>query len=80
MVVLAYIGIGLIFIGGLGFLIAAFQTSIWWGLGCLLLYPVSIVYLLMHWSEAKNPFLLQLLGLGLVLLATVLGGKPSVYI
>ncbi|MEH6672710.1 hypothetical protein [Halopseudomonas sp.] len=74
MEILAYVGIGIIFIGGLGFLIAAFKESILWGIGCILLSPVSIVFLVLHWEEAKNPFLLQLVGIGLLLVSTVLGG------
>ena len=73
MEILAYVGIGIIVIGGLGFLIAAFKESILWGIGCILLSPVSIVFLVLHWEEAKNPFLLQLVGIGLLLVSTVLG-------
>jgi hypothetical protein len=74
MEILAYVGIGIIVIGGLGLLIAAFKESILWGIGCILLSPVSIVFLVLHWEEAKNPFLLQLVGIGLLLVSTVLGG------
>lgn len=55
-------------IGGIGTLIAAFSTSVWWGLGCLLLSPVSLVFLILHWDVAKNPFFLQVAGLVLMLL------------
>lgn len=57
------IGLAIFVIGGIGFLIAAFRTSILWGLGCLLIPPVAIVYLVLNWAEAKNPFFLQILGL-----------------
>lgn len=60
-------------IGGIGTLIAAFSTSVWWGLGCLLISPVSLVFLILHWDVAKNPFFLQVAGLVLMLL----GGWPS---
>ena len=53
-----YLGLAIILIGGLGFLIAAFKTSILWGLGCLLFYPISIVFLILYWQDAKNPFFL----------------------
>ncbi|WP_257229995.1 hypothetical protein [Acinetobacter sp. YH12251] len=53
-----YLGFAIILIGGLGFLIAAFKTSILWGLGCLLFYPISIVFLILYWQDAKNPFFL----------------------
>ncbi len=53
-----YLGLAIILIGGLGFLIAAFKTSILWGLGCLLFYPISLVFLILYWQDAKNPFFL----------------------
>lgn len=63
---LIYIGIAIIIIGGIGFLIAAFKNSILWGLGCLILSPISLVFLILHWQEAKNPFFLQLIGVAVV--------------
>ena len=60
-------------IGGIGTLIAAFSTGIRWGLGCLLISPVSLVFLILHWDVAKNPFFLQVVGL----VAMLLGGWPS---
>lgn len=65
-----YIGLIVTLIGGVGTLIAAFKTSVWWGLGCLLLSPVSLVFLVMHWKVAKNPFFLQLIGLVIVLIGS----------
>ncbi|PTD97705.1 hypothetical protein [Pseudothauera lacus] len=67
---LTILGVGVFFIGGLGILIAAFRTNIWWGLGCLLLAPLSLLFLVLHWDAAKNPFLLQLAGLALLLLGS----------
>ncbi|WP_321406152.1 hypothetical protein [Tolumonas auensis] len=68
MEVLFYIGIGIFIIGGIGTLIAAFKESLLWGLGCLLFTPISLVFLVLHWQKAKNPFFLQLAGLAVVLL------------
>ena len=69
---LNYLGLALIIIGGIGFLIASFRTSILWGIGCLLFYPISIVFLILHWDVAKNPFFLQLIGIGIVFLGVML--------
>jgi len=77
MEMLAYIGFGIAIIGGLGLLIAAFKESVMWGLGCLLFSPVSLIFLLLHWSEAKNPFFLQLAGVGLMFMAVYLGAEVS---
>ena len=78
MPLLAWIGFALLIVGGIGLLIAAFRVSILWGIGCLLLPIVQLVFLVAHWSEAKNPFLLQLLGLFIVFIAVVLFGDTHV--
>lgn len=67
MEILFYLGLFVFIIGGIGTLIAAFKTSIWWGLGCLLVAPVSLLFLVMNWGVAKNPFFLQLFGVGIML-------------
>lgn len=69
MQILAWIGIALIVIGGIGFLIAAFKESILWGLGCIIFPVIQLVFLVMHWREAKNPFLLQVVGIVAVIIA-----------
>ena len=63
---LTYFGLAVFVIGGIGTLIAAFKTSILWGLGCLLVAPVSLIFLILHWDMAKNPFFLQLAGFALI--------------
>ena len=70
MIAIAYLGIALLIIGGIGTLIAAFKTSILWGLGCLLIAPVSLIFLILHWDVAKNPFFLQLFGLALAFISS----------
>ncbi|MGE8683490.1 MAG: hypothetical protein ACN6OV_03225 [Acinetobacter sp.] len=66
-----YLGLAIIFLGALGFLIAAFKNSILWGIGCLLFYPISIVFLILYWQDAKNPFFLQLIGIFIVFLGAM---------
>ena len=68
-------------IGSIMFLIAAFRESVLWGLGCLIISPISLVFLIMHWQAAKKPFLISLLAIPLIVLAFVfglLGGDGSV--
>ena len=73
---LILVGLGLSLLGGLAFLIAAFRSSILWGLGVLFIAPLSIAFLILHWSEAKNSFFLQLWGCAFILLATIfMGGE-----
>ncbi|MEN3979426.1 hypothetical protein [Acinetobacter sp. CWB-B33] len=66
-----YLGFAVILIGSIGFLIAAFKNSILWGLGCLLFSPISIVFLILYWQDAKNPFFLQLIGILIVFLGSM---------
>ncbi len=76
MEVLAYLGVilGVIvfIIGAIGSLIAAFKTSLLWGLGCLFITPVSLIFLVLHWDVAKNPFFLQLIGIAIAFIASSL--------
>lgn len=37
-------------------LVKAFQTSIWWGLGYLLVPFVPFAFIAIHWESAKRPF------------------------
>ena len=60
--ILFFVGAIVAFIGGIWFLIAAFQESVLWGLGCLVLGPVSLIFLILHWDVAGKPFLVQLAG------------------
>lgn len=53
------------FVGGILFLIAAFRESILWGILCLCFSPVQIVFLIIHWQEAKKPFFIELLGIAI---------------
>lgn len=73
------IGIALIFIGGLialvyGFLllITAFRESILWGLGYLFIPFVSLIFVIVHWEEAKDPFLKGLLCIPFIVVGLVL--------
>ena len=69
MTALLILGGILSFVGGIWLLIAAFQTSVWWGLGSLLLPFVSLIFVIMHWQVAKKPFLISLVGAVLLLVA-----------
>ena len=54
-------------VSSISFLVGAFRVGLWWGLGCLFLAPVSLVFLVMHWQVAKRPFLVNLAGLAAAL-------------
>jgi len=62
-------GLLLMLVGGLFFLIAAFRTSILWGLAVMFLPVVPLIFLIVHWHRAKGPFFLQLWGILFVLVS-----------
>jgi hypothetical protein len=61
-------------IDGICLLIVAFQESIGWGLACLFLPSVSIVFAIMHWDDAKMPFLVSLGGGLAIFVGALLSG------
>ena len=75
---LMIVGFAIFIIGGIKFLIAAFRTSLIWGLGCLVIAPVQIIYLVVHWDSAKSPFLIQLLGGFVLFISAYLQGQINI--
>jgi len=61
-IVFALIGAIVAVVGSIMVMIAAFRISVWWGLANLFVPFASLVFLFKHWQEAKNGFLLSLLG------------------
>jgi hypothetical protein len=66
---LLLLGFGLSVVGGLWMLVVTFRTSVWWGLGCLVIPFVELLYLFSYWDEARWPFGLQVLGIVLLVAA-----------
>jgi hypothetical protein len=66
---LLIIGLLIFIVGGIAFLVVAFRTSVIWGLGCIFIAPVQILYLFLHWNDAKKPFLIQVIG-GVIMLVS----------
>jgi hypothetical protein len=69
--VVVVIGLLLLLLGGIAFLVVAFRESVVWGLAVLVLPVASLVFLILHWSRAKDSFFLQLWGIAVVLLGTL---------
>jgi hypothetical protein len=61
-------GLGFVVMGvaQLWMLVNAFRTGLWWGLGCLLLPFVSLLFVLLHWKMGSRPLLLLLVGAAMV--------------
>jgi len=71
---LVVIGVTIVLAGTIFFLIESFRSSVWWGLACLLLFPVQLVFLIRYWGATKHPFLIQMLGILCILAGTILAG------
>jgi hypothetical protein len=69
---LLVVGIAGSLVGGIWFLVVAFQESVLWGLGCLFCSVVSLIFLIMHWDKAYKPFLVQLVSAVPLIIASLL--------
>lgn len=69
------IGVIIAIIGGILFLIETFKESILWGIGCIILGPISIIFAILHWDVSKKPVVIQLIGFAVMLLGAYLGGN-----
>ena len=65
-------GVILAVIGGFWLLVVAWRESPLWGLGAFLVPIVGLIYALMHWEDAKAPFLTQAGGVVLIIAGRVL--------
>jgi len=72
--IILYVGLGILIVGGIGLLISAFRTGIFWGLAVLFIAPVALIYLIVHWQDAKGPFKLQVVGILIIAVAAYMNG------
>lgn len=61
--------------GSVWLIILAFQENPLWGLACLFLPFVSLVFAIMFWSQAKKPFLISIGGLVLSIVGIMVIGN-----
>lgn len=73
--VIIIVGILIAIVGGIFFLIETFRESILWGIGCLIISPISLIFAFLHWDVSKRPVLIQLTGLGVIFVGALLGGN-----
>jgi hypothetical protein len=81
-ILLVAVGAIIALIFGIQLLILAFRTSILWGLGYIFVPFVGLIFIIVHWQEAKTPFLRGLISIpfyvgGLLLLGASSGGIES---
>ena len=71
--ILLWLGYALCFLGGLWIIVLAWQKGILWGLACLFVPVLQLVYVALNWKESKSAFFLLILGLAALFLSAVLG-------
>ncbi len=64
-------------VGSIWLLVTAFQESILWGLGTLLVPFVGIIFVIMHWDAAKKPFLIWAAGFVPYVIGMILAASPE---
>lgn len=67
-------------VGAIFFLIESFRANVWWGLACLLLFPVQLVFLIRYWGAAKHPFLIQMIGILCILASAIFAGPEAMLV
>ncbi|MDW5376004.1 hypothetical protein R6258_03625 [Halomonas sp. HP20-15] len=72
------VGVIIVIFSGVWLLVEAFKVSVAWGVGCFLISPISILFLIKHWDVGKNPFLMNIAGLVLVFISIYFGSVPSI--
>ena len=60
---LALIGVLLALIGNLWIVVLAFRAGLLWGLGCLFVPPVGLVYCALNFRKTWKPLVVAIIGL-----------------
>jgi len=47
----------------------AFSQSVIWGLACLFIFPVSLIFMFLYWELCKKAVLFQIVGVSFMLLS-----------
>jgi len=72
---LFFIGVIVMVVGGIWMLIEQFNTSLIWGLGCLFVPLVSLLWLIMHFDRGMYPLITWIAGMALLIGGMFLGGE-----
>ncbi|ABG40952.1 hypothetical protein Patl_2436 [Paraglaciecola sp. T6c] len=66
--IITLVGLLIFIVGALLLLLEAFNQSTFWGLACLFIQPVCLVFIVLYWRVAKLSFYTQVAGLGMLLI------------
>lgn len=70
--ILILAGFGLTFIGAIMIAIAAFKESVLWGIGCLVVPLVALIFVIMHFKESKGGLMAYAAGIAAMLAGAVI--------
>jgi len=73
--VLFIIGIIILIVGGIFQLIVMFKESILWGIAGILITPISLLFIFLHWDVSKKPVFIQIVGLIITFLGLALSSN-----
>ena len=65
-------------VGNIWFLLYAFNESLAWGLGCLLIPFVSLIFLVQHFDDTWRPFAVSTIGGTVLLFGSMMAPAPVV--
>ena len=72
------LGFGVILVGKIWVLVVAFKQEVPWGVACLFIPFVSIVFLVKYWEKAARPFAVYAAGFLLMMFGAFLGPPAGV--
>jgi hypothetical protein len=73
--VLSLLGLIISMVGSIWFYIIAFKTSVGWGFACLIIPFASLVFMIKHFDEVLEPFLISVVGSLLIFISSALMGN-----
>lgn len=73
--VLCTLGLGVVATGYVVILVAAFKKSPWWGILCLFVPMLSLLFAMIHWEDAKVGARILAAGIGIMAITGVWAGS-----
>ena len=71
------LGVAAIFVGWIWFLVVAFKQEVPWGVACLIIPCVCVVFLVKYWEKTSRPFAVYVAGWLIVIFGAYLKGEPG---
>ncbi|GAC22787.1 MAG: hypothetical protein CL579_16490 [Alteromonadaceae bacterium] len=66
--IITLLGLLIFIVGAVLLLLEAFNQSLFWGLACLFIQPICLVFIVRYWRVAKLSFYTQAAGFSILLI------------